>query len=340
MLYSTYLKRLRNSFLILLASSLFSLSKADNDVSIEQKSYRMPGLTTLIIDADTQKNSGLQTAIAEVIESRNEFTAIGKIISPQPLLTLRERYLVAQADVEAAKSKRKQTQLELERQHELFRQGVRAKRSLQEQQTQDVQDKSLVDASHIRLMAIANEARLSWGNELTEWALSKHSTKLKEIISGKQHLLQVTLPTNKHLESNVVNIAVESNGHRQQARSAILIGRSAQVDAGVQGESYYFQLNADELPIGAKVTVWIPESRKGKMGVLVPDSAFIWHLDQIYAYIKISENTFARRLIKRFSIVPEGYLIEDGINQGEEVVTTGAQLLLSEELRGQIPDED
>jgi len=38
----------------------------------------------------------------------------------------------------------------------------------------------------------------------------------------------------------------------------------------------------------------------------------------------------------------DGYFIPDAIKPGEQIVTKGAQMLLSEELRGQIPslDED
>jgi hypothetical protein len=89
-----------------------------------------------------------------------------------------------------------------------------------------------------------------------------------------------------------------------------------------------------------KVTAWIPEPTLGRSGVIVPESALLWYLDQVYVYIKVAQDTFSRRLIKEFLDVPEGYFIKDDIKAGEEAVTTGAQMLLSAELRGQIPDED
>jgi hypothetical protein len=39
-------------------------------------------------------------------------------------------------------------------------------------------------------------------------------------------------------------------------------------------------------------------------------------------------------------LAPEGYFIDKDLTAGEEIVITGGQMLLSEELRGQIPDED
>lgn len=104
------------------------------------------------------------------------------------MLALRERYLVAQAELNGAKAKHKQAGQSLKRQQELFRNGIAAKRSLQQQEAQGSGGQALVDAGQIRLMAIVNEARLLWGKELAEWALPDKATKLKEFLSGQQHL--------------------------------------------------------------------------------------------------------------------------------------------------------
>jgi hypothetical protein len=73
---------------------------------------------------------------------------------------------------------------------------------------------------------------------------------------------------------------------------------------------------------------------------MIPKSALIWHLDQAFVYIKTGKDRFSRRPVTHFSATADGYFISDGIGPGEELVTTGAQMLLSEEMRGQIPDED
>lgn len=91
----------------------------------------------------------------------------------------------------------------------------------------------------------------------------------------------------------------------------------------MQGESYFFQVNGDGLSMGMKVKAWISEPALGQSGIIVPESALVWYINQAYVYIKVSKNTFARRVIKDFSIAPEGYFVKDGIKAGEEVVTTG-----------------
>jgi hypothetical protein len=340
MLFSNSDKTPLNAVLMLVASFAFTLVSADGDGVIKSQMQRLGGQSIVVIDAKTQAESGLKTVIVEPVQHHAEFEAIGKVISIQPLLALRERYLVAQAELNGAKARLKQAGQSLKRQQELFRHGIAAKRSLQEQEAQGSADQALVDASQVRLMTIANEARLDWGKTLAEWALSDKAGRLKEFLASRQHLLQITLPTNKQLASEIDTIAIEPSGHRNKARPAALISRSTQADNTMQGESYFFQVSSQGLIIGMKVSAWIPEPTLEQSGVIVPESGLVWYMDQVYVYIKASKDTFTRRIIKDFSIAPEGYFIKDDIKAGEEVVTTGGQMLLSEELRGQIPDED
>lgn len=325
--------------LLLLSSVAFTLARADDGEVVSSDAQRKSSHTELVIDSKTQALSGLKTMLAKPLRHNAEFEAIGKVVSIQPLLALRERYLVAQAELNGAKAKLKQADQSLKRQEALFRQGIAAKRSLQEQQALGLVDKATIDVSDAKLMAIANEAQLLWGEELSEWVLFDNVAKVKEFLSGQQQLLQITLPSNKQLANEIKTIAIEPYGQRNKARSGVLISRANQIDNNMQGESYFFQVKGDGLNVGMKVSAWIPEAL-GQTGVVVPESALVWYLDQAYVYIKVTKDAFIRRTIKSFSAAPSGYFIKDELKTGEEIVTTGGQMLLSEELRGQIPDED
>jgi ribosomal protein L35 len=340
MLFSLSNKIILKAVLILLGSFSFTLVSADGDGELKSKEQPISGQPTVIIDSNTQDVSGLRTMLVKPVQYHAEFEAIGKVISIQPLLALRARYQVTQAELNGAKARLKQTGQSLKRQQELFRHGVTAKRSLQEQEAQGLADQALVEASQVQLMATANEARLLWGETLAEWALSDKAGKLKEYLSGHRHLLQITLPANKQLANEIDTLFIEPYGNRSKARPADLISRSTQADNTMQGESYYYQVSGDDLRMGMKVSAWIPEPRLGQSGVIIPESALVWYMDQVYVYIKIVKDTFNRRTIKEFLTVPEGYFIPEDLKAGEEIVITGGQMLLSEELRRRIPDED
>ena len=90
----------------------------------------------------------------------------------------------------------------------------------------------------------------------------------------------------------------------------------------------------------ASISAWIPHGQETLQGVIIPDSSVVRHLGQSYVYIQLSEEQFVRRSIPIIMRAQQGYFVRHNIFPGEKLVTTGAQMLLSEEFRGQIPDED
>ncbi len=324
---------------ILLTGFLFASAVTGDEEPNQPEPQALDGLPVVVIDKNTQTASGLKTMAALSDQNLSEYQATGKVVSIEPLLALKQRFLVAQAELKGAKARLKQTGESLGRQQNLFRNGVAAKRSLQEQQNQVSADQATVDAAEVRLTAIAHETRLLWG-DLAEWILSGQPDKLAAFLSGKQFLLQIILPSNKKLERNISTIVVEANGDRSKASPAMLIARSIQTDNSISGESFFFKTAAANLRIGMKLQAWIPEQTDARAGVVVPEQTLLWYMDQAFVYIKTGEEGFYRRKINQFSATTGGYFIPDDINPGEKIVVTGGQMLLSEELRGQIPDED
>jgi len=222
----------------------------------------------------------------------------------------------------------------------LYREGATSKHSLQVQQAQWQTDKALLDASGVQGKAIIDEARLNWGKKLTEWALSADADQLSGFLSGKKTLLHITLPVNKQLASEIQSIEVEASGNRSAATKAELISAAPQTDASVQGESYFFQTDGRRIRTGMRVAAWIPEQGENQSGVVIPKSALIWYMDQAFVYIKTAKEQFSRRAIDHYSATAGGYFVGSGLSAGEQLVVTGGQMLLSEEFRRQIPDED
>jgi hypothetical protein len=334
-----------------------SLSFADDDDKpvVKPPESTEPGAVFLAEKA--QPLSGLQTITLTPASHRAEFSAYGKAINIQPLIELRRRYSVAMSERGGASARFNQAEQNIKRQQDLYREGATSKRNLQVQQAQWQTDKALVDASNVQGTAIADEARLNWGKTLTEWALSKDSHKLDDFLSGRKTLLQITLPANKQLASDIQSIDVEATGNRSAASKAELISAAPQTDTTVQGESYFFQTDGrrdcsgqscgthaipgdNRIRPGMRVAAWIPEQGENQSGVVIPKSSLIWYMDQAFVYIKTDAEHFSRRTIDQYSAMADGYFVGSGINAGEQLVVMGGQMLLSEELKGQIPDED
>jgi hypothetical protein len=212
------------------------------------------------LDTEAQKLSGIETIALKSATHYAEFTAHGKAINIQPLLALRNRYLLVLTERSSAKARFKQAEQNINRQQDLYRNGVSSKRNLQEQQAQWQAYKAQVDATDFQVKAIIDEARLLWGKELTDWAMSSDSDKLGALLSGRQRLLQITLSTNKHLTGDIQTIYIEASGNRSKAHKAELISVAAQTETAAQGESYYFQTGDKNIITGMNVTAWIPET--------------------------------------------------------------------------------
>jgi hypothetical protein len=331
--------RFPKTILALLFGCLSTIANAYDD-GAKPNPQTLGERNTVTLDKANQIKSGLKTILVGLAQYHAEYGAIGKVISIQSLMEFRESYLVAQADLDSAKARLKQAGQSLKRQQELFRSGIGTGRSVQEQQAQVSADRALVDTSQVRLMAITTEAQLQWGKALAEWVLAETPAELALFLSGQQQLLQVTLPTNKHLADDIRAIAVDLSCVRDKARPATLVSRAPRIDITIPGESYFFKAAGDGITVGSKVAAWVPEPSSGRLSVIVPESALVWHMGQVYVYIKTAQDTFTRRAVKDFSVTQDGFFVNDGITADEEIVATGGQMLLSEELRGQIPDED
>lgn len=292
------------------------------------------------LSREAQRMAGLQTMEARPVRHRPEFMAYGKAVNLQPLLALRHQYLQALTDGSSAQAKLIQSREGMKRVQDLLTHGVAPKRRLQEQQSQWRVDQSQVDASHYRLQAIVNEARLNWGEPLTGWAMTADSGHLDAFLSGQDILLQITLPSGRRLADGIRTIFVDAAGNRSKAREAGFVSQAPQTDAPIQGISYFFRTQAREILPGMSVSAWIPEDRAAVEGVAVPTSAVLWSMDQQFVYVKNGEKRFSRRLLETPAPMGDGYFISGTILPGEQVVTVGGQLLLSEELRGKIAEDD
>jgi len=312
----------------------------DDDKSVANLPDSSAGQGTIFLAAKAQSVSGLQTITLTSVSDHPEFTAHGKAVNIQPLVELRHRYLVALTERSGATARFKQAEQNIKRQQDLYRDGATSKRNLQVQQAQWQTDKAQVDASGVQGKAIMDEARINWGKKLTEWALSTEAEPLNGFLSGQKTLLQITLPVNKQLANEIQTIYVEASGNRSAATKAELISAAPQTDTTAQGESYFFQTDGRRIRTGMRVAAWIPEQGENRSGVVIPKSALVWYMDQAFVYIKTAAEQFSRRTIDQYSATNGGYFVGSGISAGEQLVVTGGQMLLSEEFRGQIPDED
>ena len=77
-----------------------------------------------------------------------------------------------------------------------------------------------------------------------------------------------------------------------------------------------------------------------RSGVIVPAAAVVWHAGKAWAYVKDEGDSFARFEVSTVEELDGGWFNSTGFDEDDEVVVSGAQLLLSEELKYQIRNEN
>ena len=71
-------------------------------------------------------------------------------------------------------------------------------------------------------------------------------------------------------------------------------------------------------------------------GVMVPRTAIVRFHGDAWVYVQTGADTFERVAIALDHPLADGWFVRAGLKPQAKVVTTGAQQLLSEELKGQI----
>ncbi|MET1083519.1 MAG: metal transporter, partial [Burkholderiales bacterium] len=84
----------------------------------------------------------------------------------------------------------------------------------------------------------------------------------------------------------------------------------------------------------------LPRGGAARDGVAVPWAAVVYPGGKAWAYVQTGTDEFARRAVETGAAVEGGWFNDKGLEPGEAVVVSGAQLLLSEELKYQIRNEN
>ncbi len=119
------------------------------------------------------------------------------------------------------------------------------------------------------------------------------------------------------------------------------IGLGENVTATPGGPTLLFRVPTAGLTVrpGAAVVAHLPVPGGMRDGVLIPRSAVIRLMGKAWAYVQTGEESFVRRALTGAELVGDAWFVVGDFRAGDRVVTEGAQMLLSEELKAQIERE-
>jgi hypothetical protein len=118
---------------------------------------------------------------------------------------------------------------------------------------------------------------------------------------------------------------------------ASLIGPAPEADPLTRRPAYLYRSRArwpGAVP-GTPVTALVPDGEKAE-GVLVPDDAVVQWEGLAWVYVSRGSGEFARVRMPTEQPVPGGWIAGPPLEEGDSVVVTGVQELLSEEFRSRV----
>lgn len=288
------------------------------------------GVTIITLDAATQVQSGLRTESLSPTNHHAETVAYGTVLDLQPLIDFRTRFMSVRADADAATAATTASRQESERSRLLYQdnQNVSLK-TYQAAQATYLADQTRMDAAQRTSDNIRGAARQQFGEPLGHWALDPHSPQYDKLLNRQEVLLRVSLPAGDPAKAPATIQLAANNTERLPA---YMVSPSPQSDPAIQGDAFIYR-TAAPLAAGTNIVAYLPKSGATTQGVLIPARAIVWHGGQPWAYVRMAPDRFARRPVAQQTPMDGGFFVSDGIKAGDSVVVSGAQLLLSEELR-------
>ncbi|WP_428355899.1 hypothetical protein [Methyloprofundus sp.] len=322
------------SIFFLLLALICQPGLADDDAI--QHSY-----TGVVIDEATQIATGIKTLELQFTQNNPEIETFAVRVDLSTLINLRKDYFLAKAKQQTAQIKLQRSQKNVLRLQHLQRDKAVSTRKLHEQQTLLKIDQTTFNAAQLQSNNILLYAQVKWGRILSDWYLSSASPSKNMLKTLDHGLYLVSLPPQIQTPSN--RIFIQPLGLREKAETASLVSAAPINENNLQqaGATYFYLGDPPVKEHFQRVTAWLPLNAAEATGVIIPASALVWHLGQAYVYLQLDDEQFKRiKITQKKLIHSDAYFIHKELQQGDKLVSIGAQMLLSEEFRSQIPAED
>ncbi|MDO9052302.1 MAG: hypothetical protein Q8N02_09790 [Methylotenera sp.] len=300
------------------------------------------GLTVINVNTATQIQSGIHTSPLHASTHQANISTYGSVVSLDSLIDLRTRYLAAKSEIEVLRTSLAPHKNEYARLNVLNLDDKNVSDKVVAVAASNIKaDEAKIAAAESNVRNIADSIRQQWGESLAKQAtLASTSGLLQNLIAGKEVLIQTTLPFDAAEPRENSSIMIAPTAAPSHTVRAYYISRAPMSNTTIQGKTYFYRAISTELRAGMQINAINATSNKSVSGVIVPNDAIIWYAGMPWVYRKTGEEEFSRLPIKTNIEVETGWFYQGNLKEKDEVVTSGAQLLLSEEFKSQITNEN
>ena len=323
-----------------------STHRSDDKIEAPSRVTSKQGLAIITVNSAAQALSGIQTNALNASTHQGGISSYGNVIGIDSLIELRTRYLAAKADAQVISTSLARNKNEFTRLRELNLDDKNVSDKVLAAALADTKsDEAKILAAETSAKSIADSMRQAWGDSLSKLATDKNTTSLlQNLLDYKEVLIQITLPFDTAEPAVNSHVMITPTTSSSSTITATYLAHSPMSNATVQGKTYFYHASSDSLRAGMPVKVLSLSNAKKTAGVVIPNNAVVWYGGKPWVYRKISADQFSRLPIDTNTETENGWFYQSNLKgdltSGEQVVTSGAQLLLSEEFKSQITNEN
>ena len=305
----------------------------DGDAKTEEKGggEKKEEHEDFVVKLEKERWKALALEMAEPLkeELTPQRVAFGRVLDPMPIVALDGELASAEAALAASRS-------EFERTQGLLRTGEGMSRKMAE--TAEAQFRG----DEIKADGLRRRASLEWGATFSVRDTALRRVFVEQLVRSESALVRVDLPSGDALAEMPTGARLLVLGHEEQPIETATITPATDTDAKTQAQGYVLRVDKPPFALrpGMALTAWLGLAQKTRAGFSVPRSAVLRHDGRTWVFIQEESEKFVRKPIvldtpldaeKGWFVAAEG----GGIVAEDLLVVTGAQALLSEELKGQ-----
>ena len=169
------------------------------------------------------------------------------------------------------------------------------------------------------------------------WKAAESKVMLQDLADGKVKLLRATFPLGTvHGQAPKTLRAAHLDAIQSASPSAALGTKltsiwDAPADPSVPGRSFFALLKGGDFAEGERLLVWAPGAGPAQAGVLIPAAAVVISNGKYWCYVEKNPGNYLRVAVDTDRPLAGGYVITEGVELGDKVVTSAAGLLLARE---------
>ncbi|WP_052572677.1 efflux RND transporter periplasmic adaptor subunit [Haloferula sp. BvORR071] len=289
-----------------------------------------PASQALEIDAEARGKLGLATAPLKECTIPRTSPAFGTVLSPAPLIDLLRQRDTAIATAGFSKEA-------LARAEKLFASGeLVARKDVDAARAQQVQDEA-------QIRGLEDRITLEWGPAFAAMSSGDQASFIAELLDRKRFLARIALPGRKWPEAAPTGATFHPGGAMTKPFHSAAIYQSTTTDPAFQSLSFLtvFESPGISPTPGTADSATLELPGEPEHGLLVPESAVVFFQARAWIYsVHGSGDEFQRIEISTDHPAPGGWCVAKEKIGTDEVVTTGAQVLLSEEALSAHPAEE